>query len=80
VKIFLTADPEVRGHRRHAEADHHADAAATAVALRQRDHLDSSRDVSPLRAASDAVTIDATDLTLDQVVDRVSAAVTESLR
>lgn len=77
LKVFLTADAAVRGQRRHAEAAHHDDAAQTAEALRARDRLDSSRQSSPLRAADDAVTVDATELTLEQVIDAVAALVTE---
>jgi cytidylate kinase len=79
VKIFLTADPEVRGQRRHLESAHHDDATATAQALRARDAIDSNREVSPLRAATDAIEVDATHLNLDQVIMRVSGIVSERL-
>ena len=79
VKIFLTADPEVRGQRRHLETAHHDDAAVTAQALRARDEIDSNREVSPLRAAADAIEVDATHLNLEQVISRVSAIVAERL-
>ena len=79
VKIFLTADPEVRGQRRHLEAAHHDDAATTAQALRARDEIDSNRKASPLRPAADAIEVDATHLNLEQVIAHVSAIVTERL-
>lgn len=79
VKIFLDADPAVRAGRRASEE--HAGVAvsgvqgevATAVAadLARRDTLDSSRAVSPLAPAVDAVHVDASFLDVDQVVARV---------
>lgn len=77
VKVFLTADPVVRAHRRTAELDHTDDVHATRADLERRDALDSGRDVSPLTKADDAVEVDATHLTLEQVVDTVVALVLE---
>jgi cytidylate kinase len=69
VKIFLTADPEVRAQRRAAET---ADAVeSTKESLARRDRLDASRASSPMAQAPDAVVVDATDLTVDQVVARI---------
>ncbi len=50
------------------EARDHADVLAN---LRERDRIDSSRVVAPLRPAPDAVVLDTTDLSLDQVLDRI---------
>lgn len=69
LKIFLDADPAVRAARRSGEMGGGVD--QVAEALRQRDTFDSSRAISPLRPAPDAVVIDTTDLTLDEVVDRI---------
>ncbi len=73
VKIYLTADPEVRASRRSAQdagSSHGSHGvAATAEALRRRDQLDSTRAFSPLRMADDAVLVDATHLDLDQTID-----------
>lgn len=69
LKIFLDADPVVRAARRSGEMGGVVD--EVAEALRQRDTFDSSRAASPLRPAADAVVIDTTHLTLDQVVDRI---------
>jgi cytidylate kinase len=72
LKVFLTATPEVRAARRAGDAEAGSmDVEAIAADLRRRDHLDSSREVSPLRPASDAHIIDTSDLTLDQVVAAV---------
>lgn len=80
LKVFLTADPAVRAARRAAQdaqaAHGTAGHEATEASLRQRDHLDSTRAVSPLRRADDAVEIDASELAFDEVV----AAVLDLLR
>ena len=80
LKVFLTADAEARAHRRAREqagaAPVDGDAVrATQEHLQARDALDSTRPVSPLQAAADAVVIDGTDLTLDEVVAEVLAHV-----
>jgi CMP/dCMP kinase len=80
VKIFLTASEQARALRRAAEhsAVDQPDSSqvdATRSAMQRRDRLDSSRPTSPLRRADDAVEIDATDLTLEEVVETVSRLV-----
>ena len=74
VKVFLTADPEERARRRAAELG--ANPAAVLAEQTIRDQRDRSREHSPLEAATDAVEIDTTSLTLDQVVERVVALAT----
>ncbi len=71
VKIFLDADPEVRGARRFLQnpAVHLKEKAA--ADLRERDHRDRTRANSPLVPAPDAVIIDSTHLTLDEVIAKV---------
>lgn len=73
-KIFLTALPEVRARRRAAElsADPTVDATITLTELRNRDAIDTQRAASPLLKAADAVEIDASERSLDEVI---SAAV-----
>ncbi|MBS0622780.1 MAG: (d)CMP kinase [Verrucomicrobia bacterium] len=74
VKIFLTASPEVRAHRRYLELapkhPHLTEASVLADQLR-RDEWDSTRSASPLRAAEDAIYLDTSALTLEEVVDRL---------
>ena len=72
VKVFLTADVGARARRRTAQ-DGGPESAhdATRDDLERRDRLDSSRPASPLARADDAVDLDTTDLTLEQVVDRI---------
>jgi len=69
VKVFLTASPDARACRRAAELG--ADAARVLAEHAIRDERDTSRQHSPLQAAADAATIDTTDLTLDEVVERI---------
>ena len=77
VKVFLVADAQARARRRASELGH-SDADATQEDLARRDRLDSSRTVSPLTKAPDAVQIDGTDLTLDEVIDAVASLVEEA--
>jgi cytidylate kinase len=74
VKAFLTADPAERARRRAAELERRgleAQADEVRRAIEQRDLLDSTRSAAPLRAADDAVEIDTTGLSPEQVVDRI---------
>ena len=79
VKVFLTADPAVRAQRRAAEdagRDHGTVGAATTEAeLLRRDAMDSGRATSPLRRTGDSVEIDATNLTLPEVIEAVVSLV-----
>ena len=71
VKIYLTASAEVRAQRRHAQniAGGIADSYEAVLAdVKRRDHLDSTRAVSPLRAADDAVIVDTSDMGEEQVI------------
>lgn len=66
VKFFLTADPVARAQRRALEAG--AELGETLSALEQRDRADSSRETSPLVQSPDAEVVDATDLSVAEVV------------
>ena len=69
VKVFLTADPLVRARRRAGDAETAGlDVAEIAAALEARDHYDSTREMSPLRPADDAVVIDTSELGVEAVV------------
>jgi cytidylate kinase len=71
VKIYLTASAEVRAQRRHAQniAGGIEDSYEAVLAdVKRRDHLDSTRAVSPLRAADDAVIVDTSDMGEAQVI------------
>ena len=74
VKIFLTATAETRARRRNDQnvAAGLTDDYETVLAdVRRRDHLDSTRPVSPLRPADDALIVDTSDMTQDEVVTRL---------
>jgi cytidylate kinase len=85
-KIYLTATPQARAARRAGELQGtggvqgtsggieppaSADVAAVAADIERRDRLDSSRAVSPLTRAEDAIDLDTTDLGIDEVVERL---------
>lgn len=80
-KVYLTASPEVRARRRHEQdlaAGREADYEQTLAAVIERDRKDSSRAESPLRPASDAVQVDTSDLSIDEVLDRLAELVEQS--
>jgi cytidylate kinase len=70
LKVFLTASEEERARRRQRD-ERAPDVDAVAADLARRDTLDSNRAASPLRSAEDAVVIDTTARTVDDVVDEV---------
>jgi cytidylate kinase len=70
VKVYMTASDEERAQRRSQEMlDMHYDEVAADIA--RRDHIDSTRRYAPLAAAPDAVVVDTTTSTVDQVVELV---------
>ena len=78
VKVFLTASAEERGRRRYKQLlDKGFDASLPALIedIRARDERDSSRAVAPLKPAQDAVLIDSTELTIDEVCEQVTGLV-----
>jgi cytidylate kinase len=79
VKIFLDAAPEVRGSRRFHQAPTAEPSAAVLAEMRARDERDRTRAVSPLVPAGDAVLIDSTDLTLDQVIEAAESIVRDKM-
>ncbi|WP_432479895.1 (d)CMP kinase [Nocardioides sp. GXQ0305] len=75
VKVYLTADAEARATRRAAETGS-IDVTRTRESLLSRDRIDSGRATAPLAMADDAVAVDTTGHTLDEVIDRVVALAT----
>ena len=74
VKIFLTASAEERARRRNDQnvaSGQPGDYDAVLADVRRRDHLDSTRAVSPLRAADDAIVVDSSDMNESEVVARL---------
>lgn len=78
LKIYVTASAYERARRRTAESG--GDVAVIEAEIAARDHADSTRQHDPLTVAADAVTIDTTDLTVDDVVERVVALAREVVR
>lgn len=78
IKIFLSARPEARARRRYDEYRQKgidADYDRILEDIRQRDWQDSHRSTAPLKKAEDAVEIDTSDLTLDQVVTAIQSLI-----
>ena len=75
LKIFLQADINARAQRRENELNSLAitggDVTQVAASLSQRDSIDSTRAVSPLRKAEDAILVDSTDLGLEETIDYI---------
>ena len=74
LKVYLTADPEVRAQRRSKEV---SDLSYETVAadLARRDALDQGREVSPLTEAPDAFVVDTTGLDVDEIIEVIAARV-----
>jgi cytidylate kinase len=82
VKIYLDASAEERARRRATDSAHsgsQAGQAAVAAAIQARDTADTTRSVSPLSIAEDAVHIDTTGMPIEQVVSRVMELVNSRL-
>jgi cytidylate kinase len=79
VKIYLDASPEKRSERRYSQTVEKSAAEQTTHTvlkeMRERDERDRNRADSPLRPAADAVIIDSTELTLDEVIAKAEAIV-----
>jgi len=74
LKVYLTASPEERARRRNdqnVDAGLPGDYDAVLADVLRRDHLDSTRAVSPLRAADDAVVVDSSDMSQSETVARL---------
>jgi len=74
LKVFLTASADERARRRHKQLKEKgiaANLAGLSQEILERDRRDSARSVAPLRPATDAVVIDSTGITVDDVVNRI---------
>lgn len=80
LKIFLSAAPEERARRRAVQSGREKELERIWAAMSLRDRQDSERETAPLKAAPDAVIVDTTDLSLDEVVSRVVALVERGRR
>ncbi|MCP3030678.1 (d)CMP kinase [Halobacillus sp. A1] len=80
VKIFMIASVKERAERRHKEnvdKGFHSDIEELMEDIRKRDEIDSKRTASPLVKAEDAVELDTTSLTIEEVVDQIIAIVNQ---
>ncbi|MCE5203217.1 MAG: (d)CMP kinase [Coriobacteriales bacterium] len=78
VKVYLTATASERARRRLGDrvaAGHGSEIAAVAADIERRDRADAEREVSPLRPAEDALVIDTTEMSPDEVVDTIISLV-----
>ncbi len=83
VKIYLTATVEERAKRRYAELiekGQDADLEKIAEDIRTRDFQDMNREIAPLKQADDAVLIDSSAMTIQEVMDSIVNAFQESLK
>ncbi len=81
VKIFLTASPEIRARRRMLqlqESGAEADFDKILFDIVQRDYNDTHRETAPLKAAENAVTVDTTQMTLDEVAEKITGIIKEN--
>lgn len=82
LKFFITASPEVRARRRYEEDKLKGSKQTYEEVLKEineRDHQDRNRAVAPLKRASDAVLIDTSDMTVDEVVEAVLYRIREKI-
>ena len=82
VKVFLTASAEARAQRRNNQNIQEGrgdEYNAVLESVRRRDHLDSTREASPLRPADDAQVIDTSDLSFDEVVQLLRSLAEQSM-
>jgi cytidylate kinase len=80
VKIFLDASAEARGDRRYAQQPTASESREALVSeMQARDSRDRSREQSPLRPADDAVLLDTTGLSVDEVLQRTEALVAQRI-
>jgi CMP/dCMP kinase len=71
LKVYLSAAPEERARRRASQTGREGELDRIREAIATRDRQDSEREVSPLKPAPDAVVLDTTALSLDEVISRV---------
>ncbi len=79
-KFFLTASPEVRAKRRLGQSNENIDGAtieSVAAEIRERDERDMNRKISPLKQADDAILVDSSDMTINEVLNYIIDKISE---
>lgn len=82
LKVFMTAEPEIRAERRQVELlakGEMLDLEDILQNIKKRDHIDTTRNDSPLRQASDAIPVDTSFMTLDEQIDLVTQLADERI-
>ncbi|MFD1018505.1 (d)CMP kinase [Thalassobacillus hwangdonensis] len=83
VKIFMIASVQERAERRHKEnieKGFPSDLSELKEEIRKRDEIDSKREIAPLVKAEDAIEIDTTSLSIDEVVDKILSAIADRVQ
>ncbi len=83
LKIYLDANPEIRAKRRHEQYLLAGDSISFSEVLEnvlKRDKMDMERDVSPLKKADDAITIDSTSLTIEEISQKIIYLIGERVK
>lgn len=83
VKIYLTATPRTRAERRYLELKEkgqECDIETIEKDIIDRDYRDMHREISPLKQAEDAILVDSSDMTIQQVVDAISDIIRERIK
>ena len=81
VKIYLTASVETRGQRRFAELQEKGQECKLeeiCADIRERDYRDMNREIAPLKRAQDAVLVDSSDMTIEEVVTTIQQLVAQA--
>lgn len=82
VKIFLTASAEIRAKRRCeqlAEKGQYANYEKVLKEIQQRDYQDTHREIAPLKMARDSIKVDTSDMSIEQVVEKIKTIVSEKV-
>ena len=82
VKIFLTASAEIRAKRRCeqlAEKGQNANYEKVLKEIQQRDYQDTHREIAPLKMARDSIKVDTSDMSIEQVVEKIKTIVSEKV-
>ncbi|KOA20910.1 cytidylate kinase [Clostridium homopropionicum DSM 5847] len=81
-KFYLTASPEERANRRYTELKNkNLDVQYNKILeeIKERDYIDSNRKINPLRKAEDAIEIDTTNLTIEEVINKICSHISKQL-
>ncbi len=75
IKIFLSASPEERARRRYSQRNNSLSYEEILKDIKRRDKIDSTRDIAPLKQAKDAIYIDTSTLSLEEVLNKIEGII-----